>query len=68
MCQVRQISHGFPFGSAVNADFMSGTDTQSMRYKTVFYDHFNYATIENALKWRQMEWTKVNTFYMLIPQ
>ncbi|XP_046338920.2 endo-1,4-beta-xylanase 1-like isoform X2 [Haliotis rufescens] len=58
--EVIQNKHEFGFGSAVKASAM--TNPQETTYQKVFYDNFEWATIENFLKWRMMEWTegKVN--------
>ena len=59
MLQVEQTRHEFAFGSAIQADLISGTDARALGYQTVFYNMFEWAVIENALKWRQMEWNRV---------
>ncbi|KAK3598372.1 hypothetical protein CHS0354_034545 [Potamilus streckersoni] len=54
--EVVQMKHSFPFGTAVAATELLTGDT---RYKNFIYKHFNWAVLENALKWQQMEPTRV---------
>lgn len=51
-----QTSHEFPFGSAVQADAI--VNSSFSKYQQVFYDNFNWAVLENALKWRKIEQTR----------
>ena len=53
--------HGFSFGTAVKAEYISDTSGQYQEYQEFFYDLFNMAVLENALKWKQMEWVQVRT-------
>ncbi|KAK3598375.1 hypothetical protein CHS0354_034548 [Potamilus streckersoni] len=50
--EVIQTKHAFPFGTAVAADLLLTGDA---RYRDFIYQHFNWAVLENALKWQQME-------------
>lgn len=48
----------FAFGSAVSASKI--VDGSHTAYQQTFYDNFEWGVLENALKWRMMEWTKVS--------
>jgi len=48
--------NGF-FGTCVNASKM--VDEQWKAYQDVFYKHFTWGVLENALKWKWMEETRV---------
>lgn len=59
--KVSQRRHKFAFGSAVGATQIVDTeDPVLQKYQEFFYDNFEWAVIENALKWRLMEWTQVS--------
>ncbi|XP_052790638.1 anti-sigma-I factor RsgI6-like [Mya arenaria] len=51
-----QQKHKFGFGSAVGARQI--VDPALARYQQVFYQNFEWAVLENALKWTQMERTQ----------
>ena len=52
--------HAFIFGSAVQAERMYDADPVNERYRDYFYDLFEWATLENALKWKPMEPQRVS--------
>ncbi|WAR31074.1 RSGI6-like protein, partial [Mya arenaria] len=52
-----QQKHKFGFGSAVGARQI--VDPALARYQQVFYQNFEWAVLENALKWTQMERTQI---------
>ena len=52
---VQMTRHHFPFGSAIVADRISGSGPTDQRYQEVFYDNFEWAVFENAMKWQIME-------------
>ena len=52
-----QDTHEFGFGSAVGAKQI--VDPAYRKYAQAFYDNFEWAVLENALKWKQMEKSKV---------
>ncbi|KAL3873940.1 hypothetical protein ACJMK2_037017 [Sinanodonta woodiana] len=58
--EVVQIKHAFPFGTAVAATELLTGDT---RYRDFIYKHFNWAVLENALKWQVMEPTRHHIDY-----
>ncbi|XP_071111510.1 uncharacterized protein [Haliotis cracherodii] len=51
--EVHQTSSEFGWGSAVDANDI--TDSQHKKYQDYFYDNFEWAVLENALKWYSME-------------
>eukprot|EP00105_Crassostrea_gigas_P010616 XP_011425963.1 PREDICTED: uncharacterized protein LOC105327293 isoform X1 [Crassostrea gigas] len=51
-----QKKRAFAFGTAVSASYM--TDQSQRTYQDFVYNNFEWAVLENALKWRQMEWTE----------
>lgn len=55
--QLVQKKRAFAFGTAVSASYM--TDPLQKTYQDFVYNNFEWAVLENALKWRQMEWTEV---------
>ncbi|CAH1789624.1 unnamed protein product [Owenia fusiformis] len=64
--EVRQKRHEFAFGTAVKGKLINGTDSGTAtaeKYRQWFYDNFEWAVIENDLKWRIMEWTPGNINY-----
>ena len=46
----------FGFGTAVNMHYITDGHT---KYQKFLYDNFEWAVPENAMKWRQMEYSKV---------
>ncbi|XP_060607339.1 anti-sigma-I factor RsgI6-like [Ruditapes philippinarum] len=56
-----QDSHEFAFGSAVGARQI--VDPAYRKYAQAFYDNFEWAVLENALKWKLMEKTKGHIDY-----
>ena len=36
------------------------------KYQQVFYDNFNWAVLENALKWRKIEQTRVRIVTLIL--
>ena len=55
--QVKQTAKSFPFGTCVNS--WSYVDPSQQKYRDFLHQHFNWAVLENALKWTQLEWNKV---------
>ncbi|XP_064599689.1 anti-sigma-I factor RsgI6-like [Liolophura sinensis] len=56
--------HAFPFGTAVVASIMNNNNGGSdQKYRQFIYDHFNWAVVENALKWRQLEYSEGHPTY-----
>jgi hypothetical protein len=62
--QIKQTKSKFAFGTAVKASYI--TDSTHKTYQDFIYNNFEWAVLENALKWRQMEWTKVNDILIYI--
>ena len=54
------LKHAFPFGTAMQANLVSDTSGTYQAYQDFFYNNFNYAVLENALKWKQMEPNQVS--------
>ncbi|XP_062581777.1 uncharacterized protein LOC134243536 [Saccostrea cucullata] len=54
--QLVQQRHAFPFGTAVKASLL--VDDAHHAYQDFIYNNFNWAVLENALKWRLLEWTE----------
>ncbi|XP_033749066.1 anti-sigma-I factor RsgI6-like [Pecten maximus] len=54
--ELKQTKNAFAFGTAINADAIH--DPAQTGYQDFFYNNFEWAVIENALKWRLMEWTQ----------
>lgn len=54
--ELNQTKNAFAFGTAVNADAIH--DPAQTGYQDFFYNNFEWAVLENALKWRLMEWTQ----------
>lgn len=48
---VEQTRHAFPFGTAVAANVLTGQGADNDRYRQALKEHFNFAAIENHLKW-----------------
>lgn len=59
--ELQQTKMEFAFGSAVSASKI--VDNSHGAYQKTFYDNFEWGVLENALKWRQMEWTKGHINY-----
>lgn len=55
--QIKQTKSKFGFGTAFNARYI--TDSTHQAYQNFIYNNFEWAVPENALKWRQVEWTRV---------
>ena len=55
--QLTQTKHEFIIGSAVNSQKI--VDSSQHAYQQQFYNTFEWATLENSLKWKPMEPTKV---------
>ena len=55
------LKHAFPFGTAMQANLVSDTSGIYQAYQDFFFNNFNYAVLENALKWKQMEPNQVST-------
>ena len=55
--QLVQKRHKFGFGSAVGATQI--VDPAYKNYQDCFHDNFDWAVLENALKWGMMERHKV---------
>lgn len=51
-----QTKKSFPFGTAVNS--WRYVNSTQQKYRDFIHKHFNWATLENALKWGQLEWTR----------
>ncbi|XP_060063726.1 uncharacterized protein LOC132544170 [Ylistrum balloti] len=54
--ELEQTKSAFAFGTAINADAIH--DPTQKGYQDFFYNNFEWAVLENALKWRLMEWTQ----------
>ena len=52
--------HDFPWGTALKAALLNGDTERDEKYRDCFYENFEYAVLENALKWRQMEANRVS--------
>ncbi|KAK7502743.1 hypothetical protein BaRGS_00005993, partial [Batillaria attramentaria] len=52
--QVVQTRKSFPFGTEVNS--WRYVDPAQQKYRDFLQQHFNWAVLGNALKWRQLEW------------
>jgi GH35 family endo-1,4-beta-xylanase len=50
--RARQIRHAFPFGTCVRADKL--WSPQDEKYRQILTELFNYATLENELKWEAL--------------
>lgn len=64
--QLKQTKMEFAFGSAVSATKIVASDPADQAYQQAFYHNFEWGVLENALKWDQMEHTKVFNVYTLI--
>ena len=53
--QFEMLKHTFPFGTALKAKLMSDTSGKYQAYQDFFFNNFNFAVLENALKWVKME-------------
>jgi len=58
--EVRQRTHDFHFGTAVDAGILTAETPEAERYRTVFKENFNQVVIENHLKWPFYESTGRN--------
>nr|KAG5710670.1 hypothetical protein BaRGS_035072 [Batillaria attramentaria] len=56
--QVLQKRKSFPFGTAVNSWKYVEQSSSAQKYRDFLHTHFNWAVLENALKWRQLEPTQ----------
>ncbi|XP_067660310.1 uncharacterized protein [Haliotis asinina] len=54
--EIHQLTSEFGFGTAVSAERI--VDSNYNAYQNFFYDNFEWATIENKLKWSQTERNK----------
>lgn len=59
--QLEQSSQAFPFGTAVVDAQIAGDSVYNLAYQDCFHSHFNWAVLENALKWTNMEPEQVKT-------
>lgn len=50
---VKMLRHAFGFGSAVDADCLTGTSADNDHYRQTFESLFNRAVFENDMKWPQ---------------
>jgi|GEM_PF-5474733 len=48
---VRMKKHLYKFGSAFASDWIDSTSSTAVTYRQKFLENFNYATIENGMKW-----------------
>ncbi|KAK3598373.1 hypothetical protein CHS0354_034546 [Potamilus streckersoni] len=62
LIEIIQTKNAFPFGTAVAADELLTGDG---RYRDFIYQKFNWAVLENALKWQQMEGDRVIAYYRI---
>ncbi len=53
--QLEMTRHTFPFGSAVAAEQLLGTSSDSQKYKKTVLQIFNRVVLENDLKWTDWE-------------
>lgn len=53
LLQVQQTKKSFPFGTAINS--WQYVDASKQKYRDFIHQHFNWAVLENALKWDQLE-------------
>ena len=59
--QVTQTKHEFPFGSLVDPTLI--VDPEYIKYQDFFYDNFEWATLGNGIKWKQMEPVQVGELH-----
>jgi GH35 family endo-1,4-beta-xylanase len=52
--------HAFPFGSAVDAERLLGSSSDSVKYKNTILELFNRVVLENDLKWPVWECCRRN--------
>ncbi|ESO98724.1 hypothetical protein LOTGIDRAFT_114181 [Lottia gigantea] len=62
--QIQQLKSEFGWGSAVNVNNIH--DSAHHAYQKFFYDTFEWAVLENALKWPALEGSKVGTSYITL--
>ena len=55
MLSLSEYKVGFPFGTAVKANLIVDNSVENKKYSDFVVNNFNYAVIENALKWPQWE-------------
>ena len=65
--QVRQVKKSFPFGTAVNAPKYDD-NAAGGKYRDVIHQHFNWAVLENALKWKSIERQRVGILSVKQPE
>jgi GH35 family endo-1,4-beta-xylanase len=53
--EVEMAEHAFDFGSAVSVEHITGDSEDDERYREIFQENFNKATIENGLKFPAWE-------------
>lgn len=58
--KLRMRKHRFQFGTAVNAGVLLREDADAERYRRELAANFEWATVENALKWEAEDWGMVN--------
>lgn len=59
--KTRMRRHRFRFGTAVGANqLLDGEDENTERYRRALVQHFEWATVENALKWEAEDWGMVD--------
>ncbi|WP_208607723.1 fibronectin type III domain-containing protein [Paenibacillus pectinilyticus] len=58
---VQMTKHDFKFGTAVNSNFIFGTDQNSEMYRTKLKENFNSVVMENEMKWPFWESDKSKT-------
>ncbi len=56
--RIRQISHAYGFGSAVDAAALFAEGSDGEKYRSIVESSFNKVTLENDLKWPQWEANK----------
>ncbi len=53
--KIQMKRHAFPFGSAVDAERLLGSSSDSQKYKKTILELFNRVVLENDLKWPNWE-------------
>ncbi|XP_064600826.1 uncharacterized protein LOC135467003 [Liolophura sinensis] len=62
--EIKQKRHSFPFGSTVVAWLMNKNNSGSdQKYRQFIFDNYNWAVLENALKWPQLEKSRGHVDY-----
>lgn len=59
---VQQLNHAFKFGSAITAQRLTGTDGDSVMYRSRVSSHFTTSVFENDLKWGPWECTTCDNY------